>query len=143
FDARRHVARPGDRGGADPGPAVVDPVLAHADCPGTAAAVRLCVRPVPSDRDVRPAGRPQAAPRLVRRTCGRADRAVGHTDPAGRRLPRPRPQSVIRRPREPLRTERQMHAIARSELVQILRNRSVLVTGLVMPLAVSAYFIYF
>ena len=36
-----------------------------------------------------------------------------------------------------------MFAIARSELVQIFRNRSVLVTGLVMPFAASAYFIYF
>lgn len=36
-----------------------------------------------------------------------------------------------------------MFPIARSELVQILRNRSVLLTGLVMPLAASLYFIYF
>ena len=36
-----------------------------------------------------------------------------------------------------------MFAIARSELVQILRNRSVLVSGLVMPLAASIYFVYF
>lgn len=34
-----------------------------------------------------------------------------------------------------------MFAIARSELVQILRNRSVLVTGLLMPLGASIYFI--
>lgn len=34
-----------------------------------------------------------------------------------------------------------MLAIARSELVQILRNRSVLVTSLVMPTAASIYFI--
>jgi ABC-2 type transport system permease protein len=32
--------------------------------------------------------------------------------------------------------------IARSELDQLLRNRSVLVTSLVMPMAASAYFIY-
>lgn len=36
-----------------------------------------------------------------------------------------------------------MYAIARSELVQLLRNRTVLVTGLVMPLAASVYFIYY
>ena len=36
-----------------------------------------------------------------------------------------------------------MFVIARSEFVQILRNRSVLVSGLVMPLAASVYFIYF
>lgn len=36
-----------------------------------------------------------------------------------------------------------MFPIARSELVQILRNRTVLLTGLVMPLAASLYFIYF
>ena len=35
-----------------------------------------------------------------------------------------------------------MSAIALSELIQIFRNRLVLVTGLVMPAAVSAYFIY-
>lgn len=34
-----------------------------------------------------------------------------------------------------------MYVIARSELVQILRNRSVLITGLVMPVAASAFFI--
>ena len=36
-----------------------------------------------------------------------------------------------------------MFAIARTELVQILRNRSVLVSGLVMPVAASTYFISF
>jgi ABC-2 type transport system permease protein len=36
-----------------------------------------------------------------------------------------------------------MYAIARSELVQILRNRSVMITGLVMPVAAGLYFIYF
>lgn len=35
-----------------------------------------------------------------------------------------------------------MLVIARSELVQIFRNRTVLVSGLVMPLAASIYFIY-
>jgi ABC-2 type transport system permease protein len=35
-----------------------------------------------------------------------------------------------------------MLAIARSELIQIFRNRLVLVTGLVIPVAVSAYFVY-
>ena len=35
-----------------------------------------------------------------------------------------------------------MLSIARSELIQIFRNRLVLVTGLVMPVAVSAYFVY-
>jgi ABC-2 type transport system permease protein len=35
-----------------------------------------------------------------------------------------------------------MFAIARSELIQIFRNRLVLVTSLVMPVAVSAFFIY-
>ena len=35
-----------------------------------------------------------------------------------------------------------MYAIARSELLQIFRNRSVLVSGLVMPAAASIYFIY-
>ncbi|HSU01538.1 MAG TPA: ABC transporter permease [Nocardioides sp.] len=35
-----------------------------------------------------------------------------------------------------------MLAIARSELVQIFRNRLVLVTGLVMPIAISGYFVY-
>ena len=35
-----------------------------------------------------------------------------------------------------------MLAIARSEMIQIFRNRLVLVTGLVMPVAVSAFFIY-
>ena len=34
-----------------------------------------------------------------------------------------------------------MFPIAQSELLQILRNRSVLVTGLIMPFAASAYFI--
>lgn len=34
-----------------------------------------------------------------------------------------------------------MYPIARSELLQILRNRSVLVTGLIMPIAASAFFI--
>ena len=32
--------------------------------------------------------------------------------------------------------------IARSELIQIFRNRLVLVTGLVIPVAVSAFFVY-
>ena len=36
-----------------------------------------------------------------------------------------------------------MFAIARSELVQIFRNRSVLVAGLIMPVAASIYFISF
>ncbi|WP_250029524.1 hypothetical protein [Paractinoplanes maris] len=35
-----------------------------------------------------------------------------------------------------------MLAIARSELIQIFRNRLVLVTSLIMPVAVSAFFIY-
>ncbi|XVV15523.1 hypothetical protein ACQP2X_14620 [Actinoplanes sp. CA-131856] len=35
-----------------------------------------------------------------------------------------------------------MYAIARSELVQIFRNRLVLVTSLIIPVAVSAFFIY-
>ncbi|WP_129669417.1 ABC transporter permease [Phytoactinopolyspora endophytica] len=35
-----------------------------------------------------------------------------------------------------------MLAIARSELIQIFRNRLVLVTGLVIPVAVSGYFVY-
>jgi ABC-2 type transport system permease protein len=35
-----------------------------------------------------------------------------------------------------------MLAIARSELIQIFRNRLVLVTGLVIPAAVSGYFVY-
>ncbi|GAB4086675.1 ABC transporter permease [Myceligenerans cantabricum] len=35
-----------------------------------------------------------------------------------------------------------MLSIARSELTQILRNRAVLVTSLVMPVAASAFFIY-
>lgn len=35
-----------------------------------------------------------------------------------------------------------MLAIARSELIQIFRNRSVLITSFIMPLAVSAFFIY-
>jgi ABC-2 type transport system permease protein len=35
-----------------------------------------------------------------------------------------------------------MYVIARNELVQILRNRSVLITGLLMPVGASAYFIY-
>ncbi|MFI6701247.1 ABC transporter permease [Streptomyces sp. NPDC050509] len=35
-----------------------------------------------------------------------------------------------------------MFAIARSELIQIFRNRLVLVTGLIVPVAVSAYFVY-
>ncbi|AQW49461.1 ABC transporter permease [Streptomyces violaceusniger] len=35
-----------------------------------------------------------------------------------------------------------MFAIARSELIQIFRNRLVLVTGLIVPLAVSAFFVY-
>lgn len=35
-----------------------------------------------------------------------------------------------------------MLAIARSELAQIFRNRLVLVTSLIMPAAISAYFIY-
>jgi len=35
-----------------------------------------------------------------------------------------------------------MLSIARSELIQILRNRAVLITGLIMPMAASAYFIY-
>ncbi|MGP4011980.1 ABC transporter permease [Streptomyces sp. 4N124] len=35
-----------------------------------------------------------------------------------------------------------MFAIARSELIQIFRNRLVLVTGLIVPVAVSALFVY-
>ncbi|ASQ93391.1 ABC transporter permease [Streptomyces sp. 11-1-2] len=35
-----------------------------------------------------------------------------------------------------------MFAIARSELIQIFRNRLVLVTGLIVPVAVSAFFVY-
>ncbi|WP_229053157.1 ABC transporter permease [Aeromicrobium sp. Leaf350] len=35
-----------------------------------------------------------------------------------------------------------MLSIARSELIQIFRNRSVLITSFVMPIAVSAYFVY-
>jgi ABC-2 type transport system permease protein len=35
-----------------------------------------------------------------------------------------------------------MLSIARSELVQIFRNRSVLITSFVMPIAVSAFFVY-
>jgi ABC-2 type transport system permease protein len=35
-----------------------------------------------------------------------------------------------------------MLAIARSELIQIFRNRLVLITGLVIPVAVSGYFVY-
>lgn len=35
-----------------------------------------------------------------------------------------------------------MFEIARSELIQVFRNRLVLVTGLVIPVAVSGYFIY-
>jgi ABC-2 type transport system permease protein len=35
-----------------------------------------------------------------------------------------------------------MWAIARSELVQIFRNRLILVTGLVVPVAISGYFVY-
>lgn len=35
-----------------------------------------------------------------------------------------------------------MLAIARSELIQILRNRLVLVTGLIIPVVVSAFFVY-
>jgi ABC-2 type transport system permease protein len=34
-----------------------------------------------------------------------------------------------------------MYPIARSELLQIFRNRSVLITGLIMPIAASAFFI--
>jgi ABC-2 type transport system permease protein len=34
-----------------------------------------------------------------------------------------------------------MYPIAQSELLQILRNRSVLITGLIMPVAASAFFI--
>jgi ABC-2 type transport system permease protein len=35
-----------------------------------------------------------------------------------------------------------MLALARSEMIQIFRNRLVLVTGLVIPVAVSGYFVY-
>ncbi|AIG75488.1 Conserved putative membrane protein [Amycolatopsis japonica] len=35
-----------------------------------------------------------------------------------------------------------MLSIARSELIQIFRNRSVLITSFVMPLAISAFFVY-
>lgn len=35
-----------------------------------------------------------------------------------------------------------MLSIARSELIQIFRNRSVLITSFVMPIAVSAFFVY-
>ena len=35
-----------------------------------------------------------------------------------------------------------MWAIARSEMIQIFRNRLVLVTGLVIPIAISGYFVY-
>lgn len=35
-----------------------------------------------------------------------------------------------------------MFAIARSELIQIFRNRLVLVTGLIIPVAIGAYFVY-
>src|SRR3546814_10636497 len=59
--------------------------------------------------------------------------------PARRRLPiaRPAPSSL------PPGKVNPMYAIARSELVQIFRNRSVLITGLFMPAAASLYFIYF
>ena len=36
-----------------------------------------------------------------------------------------------------------MFPIAQSELVQIFRNRAVLITNLIMPLAASAFFIYY
>lgn len=36
-----------------------------------------------------------------------------------------------------------MFSIAHSELIQILRNRAVLVTSLIMPMAASAFFIYY
>ena len=36
-----------------------------------------------------------------------------------------------------------MFSIAQSELIQILRNRAVLVTGLIMPMAASAFFIFY
>lgn len=36
-----------------------------------------------------------------------------------------------------------MLSIAHSELIQILRNRAVLITSLIMPVAASAFFIYF
>lgn len=36
-----------------------------------------------------------------------------------------------------------MLSIAHSELIQILRNRAVLITSLLMPMAASAFFIYF
>ncbi|WP_353650831.1 ABC transporter permease [Nakamurella sp. A5-74] len=35
-----------------------------------------------------------------------------------------------------------MLSIARSELIQLFRNRAVFLTGLVMPLAISAFFLY-
>jgi ABC-2 type transport system permease protein len=35
-----------------------------------------------------------------------------------------------------------MLALARSEMIQIFRNRLVLVTGLVIPVAVSGYFVH-
>ncbi|MER8069114.1 ABC transporter permease [Streptomyces sp. NPDC094034] len=35
-----------------------------------------------------------------------------------------------------------MFAVALSELIQIFRNRLVLVTGLIVPVAISAYFVY-
>jgi ABC-2 type transport system permease protein len=35
-----------------------------------------------------------------------------------------------------------MFVIARSELIQIFRNRLVLVTGLIVPVAISAFFVY-
>lgn len=35
-----------------------------------------------------------------------------------------------------------MFSIARSELIQILRNRAVLITSLIMPMAASAFFIF-
>lgn len=36
-----------------------------------------------------------------------------------------------------------MFSIAQSELIQIIRNRAVLVTSLIMPMAASAFFIYY
>src|SRR5690606_24449625 len=93
------------------------------------------------------------AARLGRREQGRARRPVRGPDPPRRRVPRRRhrprgprapmtatdrhPPRLTRRPDK----EDLMLPIAKSELVQVLRDRAVLITSLLMPLAASAFFI--
>src|SRR5690606_21260852 len=90
-------------------------------------------------RNLRHATGSHAPPRLAGRPCRRTARPGRRTDPTGRCLPchRLRSESILITRKGPA-----MFAIARSEFRQIVRNRAVLITTLIIPLASSAYFIF-